>query len=102
GELLVELSPLSGRQLALDDLPQELVSERVTAVEESHEDAVRRRLSKGRPDLTLRPLHDQPDEPAIDRSTRDGEGLDDREGVGIEGRDPAEQDLDEGRRAVSV
>src|SRR5213593_2471924 len=74
----------------------------MAAVGQGDKDAMRRRLPEGRPDLTAGPLDYQADQPPIDRPAGDGEGLDDRERVGIEGRDPTEQDLDQRRRALTV
>ena len=95
GELLVQLASLTGRQLPLHDLSEQLVTEGVTAARKGDEDAVRRGLPKGGAHLAPGSFDDELDQATVDRPPRDGQRLDDGEGVEVERRDPTEQDLDE-------
>src|SRR5204863_2202530 len=96
---LVELAPLADREVALDELAEELMTEPMSAVRQRSKNTVDARLAQGGADLTGRSADERTDQAFVDRFARHREDPDDRERLRVEAGDPGQEQVDQRWRA---
>ena len=101
GKPLVEATAGPWQQLGLDDLAQQLVPEATAARDGLKlQHASVERGTETFVDLRLGDVQHLREQAVIDRSTGDRSRVDERPGARIEARDPRQQDVDDGSRAL--